>query len=202
MPLRCHSLLATACLAAPIAAPAAAEVVSATDNAFVSRVEASVPATAAQVWAELLAPARWWDPVHTWSGQAGGLYLDAQATGCFCELLPLPEGAEPGTRRGSVEHLHVIHVAPERLLRMTGGLGPLQAEPVSAVLTVSLKPEGTGTLIAFDYRVTGLVTLKGGEIAGPVDQVLSAQMARLAARSDQPSALEGDAPAGRTQPGQ
>jgi hypothetical protein len=196
MPLRSCLLLVTALLAAP----AAADVVATTDGTFVSHVEARVPATPAQVWAELLAPARWWDPAHTWSGQAAGLYLDAQATGCFCELLPLPEGAEPGARRGSVEHLHVIHVAPERLLRMTGGLGPLQSEPVSAVLTISLKPEGTGTLIAFDYRVAGLITLKGGEIAGPVDQVLSAQIARLAARSGQPSTFEGGTPAGQTRP--
>ena len=198
MLLRASLLLASACLAAP----AAAEVLSTTDSTFVTHSEALVTAPAAQVWAELLAPARWWDPVHTWSGQATGLYLDPQATGCFCELLPLPAGAEPGTPRGSVEHLHVINVAPERMLRMSGGLGPLQAEPVSAVFTVSLKSEDAGTRVTFDYRVAGLVTLKGGEIAGPVDQVLAAQLARLAGRFGHAVAPEGDAAAGQARPAQ
>ena len=120
----------------------------------------------------------------------------------ICELLPLPAGAEPGTPRGSVEHLHVINVAPERMLRMSGGLGPLQAEPVSAVFTVSLKSEDAGTRVTFDYRVAGLVTLKGGEIAGPVDQVLAAQLARLAGRFGHAVAPEGDAAAGQARPAQ
>lgn len=158
---------------------ARAEVVAVTGTGFVSRSTREISAAPDKVWADLVVPARWWDPAHTWSGAAANLSLDVQATGCFCELLPPGPGAEG--EGGSVEHLHVVHVAPGRLLRMSGGLGPLQAEPVSAVLSVTLVPAGAATRVTFEYKVAGLVGFKGSEIAGPVDAVLAAQLARLAA---------------------
>jgi len=36
-------------------------------------------------WKMLIAPAKWWSSDHTWSKDAANLYLDAQATGCFCD---------------------------------------------------------------------------------------------------------------------
>ena len=175
-------------VAAIVSAPAAAEVVSSSDSGFALQSTASVPVAPDVVWADLVAPAKWWDPEHTWSGKASNLYLDPQATGCFCELLGSGEPGSvdpglvgPGRPRGSVEHLHIVHVLPGRLLRMTGGLGPLQSEPVGAVLTIALESAGEGTRIRFEYKVSGLVTIKGGDIAPAVDGVLSAQLARLAA---------------------
>ena len=182
------ALASVAAAAACVGAPVLAEVGATSDAGFVTHGERAVPAPPAAVWAALLAPAGWWDPAHTWTGQATNLYLDAEATGCFCEQLAVPAGADPGAPRGSVEHMHIIHVAPGRLLRMTGGLGPLQAEPVGAVLTISLAGQGAGTRITFEYRVSGLATLKGGEIAGLVDAVLTAQLARLAAAAAPPNA--------------
>ena len=160
---------------------ARAEVVSVTETSFVSRSTREVSGAPDKVWGDLVVPARWWDPARTWSGAAANLSLDVQASGCFCELLP----PAPGTagEGGSVEHLHVVHVVPGRLLRMTGGLGPLQAEPVGAVLSVTLVPAGAVTRVTFEYKVAGLVGFKGSEIAGPVDAVLAAQLARLAALS-------------------
>lgn len=166
----------------PIAsAPAWAEVVASTDADFVTRAEADVPAGPFAVWSALIAPAKWWNAEHTWSGKSANLYIDSQATGCFCELLSVPDGAPEGTRRGSVEHFHIIAVMPGKLLRMTGGLGPLQADPVRALLSISLNPgERGGTRITFEYKVVGLMTLKGGEIAPAVDKVLSEQLGSLA----------------------
>ena len=50
--------------------------------------------------------------------------------GCFCEAFP--DG-------GGVEHLRVVHVAPDRMLRLSGGLGPLQAFGVAGSLTWKLE---------------------------------------------------------------
>jgi len=178
-------------VAAIVSAPAAAEVVSSSDSGFALQSTASVPVAPDVVWADLVAPAKWWDPEHTWSGKASNLYLDPQATGCFCEQLGPGESGlvGPGTQRGSVEHLHVVHVLPGHLLRMTGGLGPLQSEPVAAVLTIALEAVGDGTRIRFEYKVSGLMTIKGGDIAAAVDGVLSAQLARLAALPHDPKAV-------------
>ena len=70
----------------------------------------------------------------------------------------MPDGAPEGTRRGSVGHLHFVATMLSKLLRLIGGLGPLQANPVS-----------------------GLLTMKDGEIAPAVDKVLNEQLASLAA---------------------
>ena len=75
------------------AAPVAAEVTAQTEAGFVIKHSAEVPAGQAEVWAALVAPAKWWSSEHTWSHDAANLYLDAQATGCFCEKLPKPAGA-------------------------------------------------------------------------------------------------------------
>lgn len=171
-------LTVAALLALSLSEPVAAKVVASTDTAFVTRSEVVVEAAPASVWSDLVVPAKWWDPEHTWSGQAANLSLEPRAGGCFCELLGT---GEPGAPRGSVEHLHVVQVLSGRLLRMTGGLGPLQSEPVGAVFTITLASAGEGTRIGFEYKVSGLVTIKGGDIVGAVDGVLSAQLARLAA---------------------
>ena len=171
------------------AAPAHAEVVASTDSDFATRAEADILADPFAVWAALIVPAKWWNAAHTWTGKSANLYIDSQATGCFCELLPAPEGAPEGIRRGSVEHLHIVAAMPGKLLRLTGGLGPLQAEPVRGVLTITLKPgEAGATHVTFDYKVGGLMTLKGGEIAPEVDRVLSEQLAGLAGHFSGPAA--------------
>ncbi len=58
---------------------------------------------------------RWWDPAHTFSGQAANLTIDPRAGGCFCETLTT----------GSVQHMIVSHIDAPRMLVLQGGLGPL-----------------------------------------------------------------------------
>ena len=177
------------------AGPARAEVADQADNGFTVRESVEVTRAPMDVWAELLAPAHWWDPAHTWSQDASGLYIDAQATGCFCELLPKDPAAPEGARRGSVEHMHVIHVNPGKVLLMAGELGPLQADAVTGKLAVVLKPgEGGKTRIYFEYTVGGYFRSKVADMATAVDGVLGQQLARLAQRLDMPPA-EGAAPA-------
>lgn len=163
--------------------PAGAEVTVQSDNGFVISLSAETPASKDVVWKMLVTPAKWWASEHTWSGDAANLYIDSQATGCFCEKLPKPADAAADQRMGSAEHMHIVFADPQRgILRMQGGLGPLQSEPASGVWTIELKPGADGgTVIVWDYAVSGLMRLKGGDIAPAVDQVLSQQLDRLVA---------------------
>jgi len=164
-------------LAATAASPAAAELVAASDAGFVSHHEAVVMAAPSAVWAAMLEPSRWWNGEHTYSGNAANLTLDPRAGGCFCETIP---GANGGPA-GQIEHMRVIYVAPNATLRLSGGLGPLQSEAVTAVLTMALRPEGTGTRITWDFVVGGYMRTKMAELAPVVDRVVGEQFTRLAA---------------------
>ncbi len=181
-------------LAAALAAPASAEVVASSEAGFVTKHIADVPAPPADVWKALIAPAGWWSSEHTYSGDAANLYIDAQGSGCFCELLPLPAGAAEGTRRGSVEHMHIVYAEPGRVLRMTGGLGPLQSEAVHGTLTITLKalPDG-GTRMQWFYVVGGYARFKFHEIAVSVEKVMGEQVKRLATKlgGAEPAAADG-----------
>lgn len=174
--------LAPAVLAALALAPhaAQAEAVAQSDAGFVVKHSAEVAADPQAVWKALIAPAKWWSSDHTWSKDAANLYLDAQATGCFCEKLPKPADAPADQRMGSVEHMHIVFADPQRgLLRMTGALGPLQGEALHGTLTVTLTKTETGTRITLEYVVGGYMRFKGEEIAPAVDGVLGQQLAGL-----------------------
>ena len=164
------------------AQPAAAEVAAQSDTGFVTRAAVTVKTDPAATWLALIAPAGWWNGEHTYSGDPKNLYIDAQATGCFCEKLPLTADAPAGSRAGSIEHMHVIYAAPSRVLRMSGGLGPLQSEAANATLTITLKPVSGGTRVLWEYVVGGYMRQKIPELAPLVDQVLADQLTRLEAK--------------------
>lgn len=169
-----------ACLvvvAASGSSPASAEKSAA---AFVARTQVEVPAPPNEAWETLIAPERWWDKAHTWSGDAANLSLNAQAGGCFCERLPVAIGTSRQGRAGSVEHLHVVHVRPGKLLRMSGALGPLQGEAVAATLTITLESTNVGTRITWEYVVGGYMRFRPTEIGPGVAGVLAGQLGRLA----------------------
>ena len=175
-----------------IAQPAAAEVVASSEAGFVTRATAEVPADPAATWAALIAPQNWWNKAHTFSGDSANLYLDAQGGGCFCEKLPLKDGAS-GTRSGSVAHMRVVYADPGKALRMVGSLGPLQSEALTGTLTVTLKPGEAGTRIVFEYVVGGYMRYKVEEIAPAVDKVLAEQLAGLSASLGATADAEPDA---------
>ena len=172
--------------------PAAAEVVASSEAGFVVRETAQVRADPAATWAALIAPQNWWNKAHTFSGDSANLYLDAQGGGCFCEKLPLKDGA-PGTRGGSVAHMRVVYADPGKALRMVGSLGPLQSEALTGTLTISLKPDGAGTRIIMEYVVGGYMRYKVEEIAPAVDKVLAEQLAGLSASLGATADAEPDA---------
>lgn len=154
-----------------LAMPAGAEVKEASDSGFTVSQVRTVAATPDAVWAALVAPARWWSPAHSWSGDAANLSLDPKVGGCFCERWPA----------GQAEHARVVHVTQGKLLRLSGALGPLQSEALTGTLSFQLMPEGAGTKISVDYVVGGHARFALKDIAPAVDQVIGEQVTRLAA---------------------
>lgn len=164
-------------------APAAAKVAAVAPNGFVVRHLVEVPATPDETWAMLLKPAEWWDSDHTWSGDAANLSLDPHAGGCFCEILPNPASPKAAPR-GSVEHMRVVYIERPRALRMTGALGPLQADALNGTLTIQLNPakDGKSTQILLEYVVGGYARTPFEKLAAAVDGVLGQQIQHLATK--------------------
>lgn len=170
-------------LAVLASAPVHAEVIARTDAGFVVRVTSEVAASPAEAWQAFTMPSLWWNPQHTFSGEAANLAMDASANGCFCEKLPVPKGAQPTQKPGSVMHMRVVYAEPYRALRLVGGLGPLQSEAVNGTMTVTFKPvdgsAGKATRILWEYVVGGFMRYKTDTISGAVDKVLAEQIAGL-----------------------
>ena len=164
------SLFLAIAAAAAVAGGAHGAGVDAQANGFEVSQSAAIAADPAHVWAALGHVGSWWNPQHSFSGDAHNLTLELKVGGCFCESLP---------RGGGVGHMIVIYVQPEKQLRLSGALGPLQAMGVVGHMTWTLKADGGHTLVSEPYDVGGYA--KGGlaAIAGPVDEVLSEQLARL-----------------------
>ncbi len=153
-----------------LASPTAAAVVDSRPGGFEVREQAQVAATPAQVYAAIGQIGEWWSSEHTYSEDARNLSLDLKAGGCFCERLK--DG-------GSVKHLGVIYVQPNRLVRLEGALGPLAATGGTGHLTFSLTAKDVGTQVVLTYDFGGYAKGGMGDFAAPVDEVLGAQLDRL-----------------------
>lgn len=163
------------------AAPVAAEVVETTADRFVTRDTASVKAPPLATWLALTKPGEWWNSAHSWSGDAKNMTLTPQGGGCFCERIPVGDSGNSSAMEGSARHAEVLQAFPMKVLRMSGALGPLQSEPVSGILTITLKEVPGGTRILWEYNVGGPMRYKVAEIAPAVDGVMSEQLKRLQA---------------------
>jgi hypothetical protein len=161
------AISALACIAG---GHAAAEVVGVAANGFEIRESAHVAAAPDKVY--------WWSSDHTFSGSAANLVLDARAGGCWCETLP---------GGGSAEHLRVVYVAPGKMLRLRGALGPFQALGVDGALTLSVKGAAEGSDISFTYTLGGFAKDGFDELSKAADHVLGAQLERLKNLVDEPA---------------
>jgi len=159
---------------AGVASPVAAEVTASSDAGFASHNEVLVAAEPQVAWEALVRPGSWWNGEHTYSGDSDNMRIEATPGGCFCEVIPASSG--------EIEHMRVLYVVPGSTLRMSGGLGPLQSEAVTGVLTITLKPEGEMTRISWDYVVGGYMRTPMAQIAPIVDEVVGEQLLRLATR--------------------
>jgi uncharacterized protein YndB with AHSA1/START domain len=159
-----------------VLAPAAhAKVTESSDSGFVVAHTARVAAKPDEVWKTLRMPDKWWSKAHTWSGDAANLWMDTQAGGCFCEKLPRDDGTF-----GSVQHARILYADAGKLLRLSGGLGPLQSEAVTGTLTVVIQSNDKGSTILFEYVVGGYARFPMKTIAPAVDTVIGEQLAGLA----------------------
>ena len=175
-----RSLAAIALAAATIAAPAAAEVTRTSEIGFTSRNQVEVAAAPREIWTLVIEPGLWWSSGHTYSGDARNMTMDARPGGCFCETIPAASAAPAG----AIEHMRVIYAAPGSTLRMTGGLGPLQSEAVTGVLTMTFEPVGESTKIVWEYTVGGYMRVPVETIAPLVDEVVGEQLRRLASLAE------------------
>lgn len=163
------------------AGPARAEVLETTADRFVTRATASVKAAPLATWLALIKPGDWWNSAHSWSGDAKNMTLTPQGGGCFCERIPVGDSGNSSAMEGSARHAEVLQAFPMRVLRLSGGFGPLQGEPVNGILTITLKEIPGGTRVLWEYNVGGPMRYKIAEIAPAVDAVMAEQLKRLQA---------------------
>lgn len=150
---------------------AAADVTDAAPQGFTIHTELEVDATPETAWRMLTVHVgEWWDPAHTYSGDAQNLYIETRPNGCFCEKL----GAD-----GAVVHMTVTFIDTASMLRLTGGLGPLGLRGVAGNMTWSLGEQEGRTVIALHYAVGGYDPEGLDLLAPAVDAVLTEQLLRL-----------------------
>ena len=171
---RLAALFFTAALAATLPAPATAATSEVSPTGFIVSLRYEVNATPHRLWESLGDVDKWWNSSHTWSGNAANLSLARQASGCFCERWAA----------NSVEHGRVVYAAEDSVLRLQGGLGPLQALAVDAVLTFAIAQKDGKTVLQVTYRVSGNASAALQDLAGPVDGVIAEQARRLVAYAE------------------
>jgi hypothetical protein len=152
-----------------IAAPASAEVVSASSNGFHVRQTAQMVVPPVEAYSAFGRVGSWWNAEHTYSGKAANLSMALSAGGCFCERL---DGG------GGIEHLRVNYADPGKRVVLTGSLGPLLYEATAGVMDVQFDRIAGGTRVTMDYRVAGFANGGADKMAPLVDGVLAEQFKR------------------------
>jgi hypothetical protein len=151
-------------------ANASADVLDVADNGFTVRNIVTLPTPPEKSYAAVVdGIGKWWDPAHTYSSDASNLSIDAKPQGCFCERI---------SGQSAVRHLTVVLAMPGKLLRLEGGLGPLQAMGVAGSMTWKFQPAEMGTTVEVGYVVGGYSPRGFKEIASAVDSVLRGQLQR------------------------
>ncbi len=99
-------------------------------NGFTVKLAVSVQAPPQEVYRRLVHNVGdWWNPMHTFSGDAHNLSIDDKAMGCFCDLPALAEC--PATWKSS------MRIRVEKLV-FRGALGPLQSMAATGSMTIQL----------------------------------------------------------------
>ena len=78
----------------------------------------------------------------------------------------------------------MLYAAQDSVLRLQGGLGPLQALAVNAVLTFAIAEKEGKTILQLSYRVSGNDATTLQNFAALVDGVLAEQFKRLVSYSE------------------
>lgn len=162
-------LCAAFALCHALAAPAAVK--DAGPSGFTLENSETVPVDPATAWTALVENVgRWWPADHTWWGDASKLSIQPRAGGCFCEI--------DGDRQAW--HMSVVFVDPGKLMRMTGGLGPLQGLGLHGALEWRFDAIDDDTRISLHYRAGGYSPDDLSKFAPIVDRVQALQLRSLA----------------------
>jgi hypothetical protein len=165
----------TVLIASLVALPAWGEVQAVGATGFSLELSAVTRATPAQAFRAFTEIHKWWDPSHSYSGDADNLSLVLEPGGAFLERLP--DG-------GFVEHLQLVYLDPGKEVRLLGGLGPLQGMGLHGALTFQFKPAAGGCQIIMLYNVSGFSGQGLETLAPVVDTVQKGQLERLATYAD------------------
>lgn len=159
-------------VAGALALPAQAAIKDAQPNGFTIENSEWVPVAPKVAYAALVNDVgRWWPADHTWWGDASKLSISDKVGGCFCEI----SGAQQAW------HMTVTFTDPGKLMRMTGGLGPLQGMGLHGALEWRFVEEKGGTRITLWYRAGGYTPDDMSKFAPVVDKVQGLQLDGLAA---------------------
>ena len=158
--------------AATIASSAAAwaETSEVSPAGFLVILQQEIHAKPADVYADVGKVGKWWNKEHTWSGNAANLSLEMTPGGCFCERW---DG-------NATVHGQVVGLRKDAQVVLQSALGPLQPLAVNGIMTFTMAPKGEGTMLKLTYRVNGGPNSGLDKWAGPVGEVLTEQLHRLA----------------------
>ena len=147
-----------------------AEVLLIAETGFIIENNIQVDANRESTWRAFTQQVgQWWPADHTWWGDSSGLSIDTFAGGCFCEK----------NAGRSAEHMRISFVDPENLMRMTGGLGPLQGLGMYGALDWVFATNEQGTKVTMTYRVNGINADGFEQLAPIVDGVQALQLGGL-----------------------
>jgi uncharacterized protein YndB with AHSA1/START domain len=178
--------IAVAALICALAHTAVADVADSAASGFTLKIVTQIQASPADVYKLLVHNVGdWWNSAHSFSGDAHNLSIEDRPLGCFCEKL---------SGGGGLRHMEVIFAAPGKLLRMSGGLGPLQGMATAGSMTFAFTPAEGGTKLEVTYAVLGYSAQGMSALAAPVNMVLTEQIMRLK------SYIETGKPAGGAEP--
>jgi uncharacterized protein YndB with AHSA1/START domain len=148
-----------------------AEIADSSTDGFTVKTSVTIQASPTEVYRRLVHNVGdWWNPQHTFSGDAHNLTIEEKPMGCFCETLP---------DQGAVRHMEVLRFTPGKTLVLSGAIGPLQSLAAAATMTIQLSPGDTGTKLEVTYAVAGYLPAGMNNWAAPVDSVVDEQFTRL-----------------------
>ena len=147
-----------------------AKVVHVSEHGFIVENTVTTKQTPEKVWLGLVNDVdKWWPKDHSWWSEQGKFSIEAKAGGCFCEV----------ALDKSAEHMRISYVEPYKLLRMTGGLGPLQGMGVYGSLDWAIANKDNVTTVTLTYSVTGINPDGFAELAPVVAKVQGMQLNAL-----------------------
>lgn len=163
-------------LAVWVSSVAQADVIATGPNGFIVKNEITTERPAQEIWQALTQDIdRWWPKDHSW--WRGEFSINPTAGGCFCET----------AGENSAEHMRISMVVPAQLLRMTGGLGPLQKMGLYGALDWQIGRYGSKHKVTLLYSVNGFNPEGFESLAPVVDNVQSIQLQQLQKYLAQPA---------------